>query len=210
MSHVLLVQSSPRGAASQSNRLSRKLAAGLSARCGLPLVVRDCSALPALTADAIAAMATAPPQWPPARRTDVAPLAAASSTAASDELSAELLAASVVVVATPLHNLTVAVGLKAWADHVARYGVTFREESDGSLTGLARDCQMYAVVTSGAVPIGSPADFATSWLRAYAGFLGFAAFMSIGQAGETEAAIALADETVDKAIADFTVRSRDE
>ena len=55
--------------------------------------------------------------------------------------------------------------------------------------------------TSGAVPIGSPADFATAWLRAYAEFIGIRDFTSVGQAGEADEAAALGDRAVDAALA---------
>jgi FMN-dependent NADH-azoreductase len=46
MSHILLITSSPRGADSLSSRLATELAAGIKARTGGTLTVRDLTADP--------------------------------------------------------------------------------------------------------------------------------------------------------------------
>lgn len=56
----------------------------------------------------------------------------------SNELTNELLAADVLVIASPMYNFTISSTLKAWLDHVIRAGVTFKythARPQGLLTG---------------------------------------------------------------------------
>ena len=52
--------------------------------------------------------------------------AQADALARSDALIDELVAADVVVIAAPMYNFGIPSALKAWIDHVARAGRTFR------------------------------------------------------------------------------------
>jgi len=70
-----------------------------------------------------------------------------------------------------LRPLRFAGSLKAWADLVARVGVTFQYAETGPV-GLLEDKPVYVIVTSGGVPINSPADWATGWLTQFLGFIG--------------------------------------
>jgi FMN-dependent NADH-azoreductase len=49
----------------------------------------------------------------------------------SEELIQELESANCVAIATPMHNFTVPVGLKAWIDHVVRVRRTFDATAHG-------------------------------------------------------------------------------
>ena len=91
--------------------------------------------------------------------------------AESDTLVAELVAADVLVIGTPIYNFAIPAALKAWLDQVARPRVTFRYTEDGSV-GLLEGKKAYIVLASGGVPVGSPVDFATPYLRHMLGFLG--------------------------------------
>ena len=91
--------------------------------------------------------------------------------AESDTLVAELEAADVLVIGTPIYNFAIPAALKAWFDQVARPRVTFRYTEDGSV-GLLGGKKAYIVVASGGVPVGSPVDFATPYIRHMLGFLG--------------------------------------
>ena len=97
--------------------------------------------------------------------------AAAPGLAESDALIAELKAADVLVIGTPIYNFSIPAALKAWFDQVARASVTFRYTQDGPV-GLLEGKKAYVVVASGGVPVGSPVDFATPYLRHMLGFLG--------------------------------------
>lgn len=89
----------------------------------------------------------------------------------SDELVAELQAADTIVIATPMYNFGIPAALKAWIDLIARAGVTFRYTETGP-EGLLKDKKAYVIVASGGVPVGSPVDFVTPYLKHALAFLG--------------------------------------
>jgi FMN-dependent NADH-azoreductase len=102
--------------------------------------------------------------------------------ARSDELVAELEAADVLVIGAPMYNFSVPAVLKAWIDMVARAGLTFRYTENGP-EGLLRGKKAYVIAPSGGVPVGSPMDFATPYLRHVLGFVGITDVEFIGAAG---------------------------
>src|SRR5471032_3122486 len=55
----------------------------------------------------------------------------------SDTLVDELIAADVVVIAAPMYNFSVPSTLKAWIDHIARVGRTFKYGANGPEGQLA-------------------------------------------------------------------------
>lgn len=118
--------------------------------------------------------------------------------AEGQQLIDELRAADAVVIAMPIYNFSAPASLKAWADLIARVGVTFKYTDTGPV-GLLADRPTYIVVTSGGVPIDSPADWATGWLRQFLGFLGIST-VTVVKAGELnmdpEGAVASAREAV--------------
>lgn len=89
----------------------------------------------------------------------------------SDELVAELQAADAIVIGVPVYNFSIPATLKAWIDMVARAGLTFRYTKDGP-QGLLKDKKVYLAIASGGVPVDSPADFATPYLRHILKFIG--------------------------------------
>ncbi len=89
----------------------------------------------------------------------------------TDALVEELKAADIVVVGAPTYNFGIPAALKAWIDHVAQPGRTFRYTENGPV-GLLSDTKVYVVNASGGVPVGSPADFVTPYLKHVFGFLG--------------------------------------
>ena len=95
----------------------------------------------------------------------------AASLRESDELVAELQAADVIVIGSPIYNFGVPAALKAWADMIARARLTFRYTSEGP-EGLLKGKKAYVVIASGGVPVDSPVDFATPYLRQILGFVG--------------------------------------
>ena len=100
----------------------------------------------------------------------------------SDELVAELAAADVLVIGAPIYNFSIPATLKAWIDLVARPRLTFRYTKNGP-EGLMKDKQAYVLVSSGGVPVGSPVDFATPYLRHALAFIGITDVVFIGAAG---------------------------
>ena len=100
----------------------------------------------------------------------------------SDTLVAELVAADVVVIGAPIYNFSVPATLKAWIDMIARARLTFQYTENGP-EGLLKKKKAYVVVPSGGVPVGSPMDFATPYLRHALGFVGITDVEFIGAQG---------------------------
>lgn len=91
--------------------------------------------------------------------------------AKSDAMVAELEKADVVVIGAPIYNFGVPAALKAWIDMIARARLTFRYTENGP-EGLLKGKKAYVVIASGGVPVDSPYDFATPYLRQALGFVG--------------------------------------
>lgn len=89
----------------------------------------------------------------------------------SDGLIDELKRAEVVVIGLPLYNFGVPSTLKAYFDHVARAGVTFRYTEQGPV-GLLRGKRVYVTAARGGLYAGTAADTQTAYLRTFLGFLG--------------------------------------
>lgn len=118
--------------------------------------------LPHFTAQTITALNTAPEQRMPEQQ-HIVELA--------DTLIAELQAADVLIIAAPMYNFSVPSTLKAWVDHVARAGVTFRYTQNGP-EGLVGDKPVYVVTTRGGIHKDEPSDGAIPFLHTYLNFLG--------------------------------------
>jgi FMN-dependent NADH-azoreductase len=161
MTQILRIDASARSDAS----ISRKLADQIVARFDdAAVTARDVGgeAVPQVTETWIGANFT-----PADERTDDH----AATLALSDAMVAELQTADIVVISTPIYNFGVPGALKAWADLVARVGVTFRYTEDGPV-GLLEGKRAIVAVASGGTKVGSDIDFATPWLRFFLGFLG--------------------------------------
>ena len=89
----------------------------------------------------------------------------------SDQLIDELRWADHIVLTTPMYNFGVPATLKAWIDLVCRAGVTFRYGSNGPV-GLLEGKRVDIIITTGGVPLGSPVDFVSGYLRQVFGFIG--------------------------------------
>ena len=89
----------------------------------------------------------------------------------SDELVAELRAADVLVVGVPMYNFGIPSPLKAWFDHVARAGVTFRYTDQGP-QGLLTGKRAVLLHTRGGSYAGTAADHQAPHVRQFLGFLG--------------------------------------
>ncbi|MDJ0750765.1 MAG: NAD(P)H-dependent oxidoreductase [Woeseiaceae bacterium] len=102
--------------------------------------------------------------------------------AASDALVAELKEADVLVIGAPIYNFSIPAVLKAWIDMIARARLTFRYTENGP-EGLLTGKKAYVIVPSGGVPIGSPVDFATPYLKQALAFVGITDVEFIGAKG---------------------------
>ena len=116
----------------------------------------------------------------------------------SDALVDELLAADTIVIGAPMYNFSVTSGLKAWIDHVARAGRTFKYGASGP-EGLVSGKKVYVFVASGGVYSEGPAaayDHVTTYLRSVLGFLGMTDVTFIVAEG-----VAMGEQAVAAAIA---------
>lgn len=95
----------------------------------------------------------------------------ARAAATADALVKELLAADTLVIGVPVYNFLIPSTLKAWFDHVARAGTTFRYTGNGP-EGLIDGTRAYVFVTSGGQYADTDIDFAAQYVRHMLGFLG--------------------------------------
>ena len=161
---ILEVSSSGRRDGSATRALSADLIAALEAKHdSIEVTQRDVSlGIPFVNEAWIAANFTPEQDRTPAQL---------ETLALSDELVAELRNADTLVIGVPVYNFSIAATLKAWIDMVARARVTFRYTANGP-EGLLKDKKAYLVVATGGVPVGSPVDFATPYLRHALSFIG--------------------------------------
>lgn len=89
----------------------------------------------------------------------------------ADALIAELQRTDLVVLGVPMYNFQVPTQLKAWFDHVARAGVTFRYTANGP-EGLLKGKRAVVFASRGGQHVGQPTDTVTPWLRTILGFVG--------------------------------------
>jgi len=161
---ILEINASGRRSDSVSRKLTRELVDALGARHRDTEVVRRdlAEGIGLVDEDWIAANFTAEEDRDATHRERLAE---------SDGLVAELEAADVVVIGTPIYNFGVPASLKAWVDMIARARLTFRYTENGP-EGLLRGKKAYVVVASGGVPVDSAVDFATPYLRQALRFVG--------------------------------------
>ncbi|MEK1850532.1 MAG: FMN-dependent NADH-azoreductase [Phyllobacterium sp.] len=204
MSSILLVTSSPRGAASHSTRVATELAQKLKAKTpGAKIVTRDLAKnpLPHIDADYTSGIYT-PAESRSAQQQSVVGV--------SDAIVDELFAADAVVIATGLINFNISSTLKSWIDHIARAGKTFSYGADGP-KGLVTGKKVYLVIASGGVYSSGPAapfDHATPYLKTTLGFLGMTDVevvriegVAMGPEAEEKAISSALDYTSDLALA---------
>jgi FMN-dependent NADH-azoreductase len=138
--NILLVSCSPRGEDGESHRLSRRIVDFLRQQVPAAAVTRrdiGDGSLPHVDANYALAQHAFPPGLPHE-----------GAIARSEALIEELERSDVLVIATPMHNLTVPSTLKAWIDHVVRARRSFTVTAQGKV-GLLRDRPVYVAVASG-------------------------------------------------------------
>ncbi len=188
--NILRIDSSARYSDSVGRDLASRLIERLNPNGDATVTSRDLGAGLSLLDEPTIGAAFTPPE---ARSADQAELLTEGQ-----QMIDELKAAAAVVIAMPIYNFSAPASLKAWADLVARVGVTFQYTETGPV-GLLEDKPVYVIVTSGGVPISSPADWATGWLTQFLGFIGLTS-VTVVEAGELnmnpEAATAAAQQVV--------------
>ncbi|MBL4819633.1 MAG: NAD(P)H-dependent oxidoreductase [Gammaproteobacteria bacterium] len=203
MTKLLTLKSSLLGDTSVSNELIDNFIDSLTARgMELETVTRDLSrqGIPHLDGEWLSASSA-----PATRRTNEQQ----QKINYADELISELKAAELIVIGAPMYNFMVPTQLKAWIDHVAKAGITFRYTENGSV-GLLNDKEVVVVVTSGGIHKTGETDHMRPFLKTVLGFLGlnnveFAVASGLNMGPETrEAGINHAREYLNK-IADQLV-----
>ena len=89
----------------------------------------------------------------------------------SDALIDELKRADIIVIGLPMYNFGVPSQLKAYFDHIARAGVTFKYTATGPV-GLLTGKKVYVFAARGGLYAGSPLDTQTGYVRDFLAFLG--------------------------------------
>jgi FMN-dependent NADH-azoreductase len=169
MPTLLHIDASPRGAYSISRQLSAAFVDAWKAKhSDGKVVTRDLNTtgLTFVDMDWIAGAYSSPDQHTPEHK---------KALAISDELTAELLEADEIVLATPMYNFAVPAITKAWIDHVVRVGKTFKVDETG-YHGLATGKKVTFLIASGGVYTpGSPAEGynqESPYLQSIFGFMG--------------------------------------
>ncbi|MDQ8727581.1 NAD(P)H-dependent oxidoreductase [Bradyrhizobium sp. LHD-71] len=164
--NILHIDCSPRPE-SHSRQLSAAIVARLiGVTSGATIIRRDFAAAPLPHASLDYATALSSP----------ATLAAPPKGALdrSEVLIREVEAADVIVIGTPMHNLTVPSVLKAWIDQILRAGRTFMSTPAGKV-GMLGDRPVFVGIASGGVFSGEKAnqpDFLTPYLSVVLGSIG--------------------------------------
>jgi FMN-dependent NADH-azoreductase len=89
----------------------------------------------------------------------------------SDKLIDELKQADIIVLGLPMYNFGVPSQLKAYFDHIARVGITFKYTDKGPV-GLLTGKKAYVFAARGGLYVGTSLDTQTSYVRDFLRFLG--------------------------------------
>ena len=164
MTNILRVESSIKGEASVSRKLTDRIVARLTAADrNATVTLRDLSTgVPHIDGAWMGAVFT-----PAEARTPEQ----ADRAAYSDALLAEVRAADTLVIALPVYNFGVPAPLKGWIDHLARKGETFQYTEAGP-EGLLKGKRAIIALSSDGTKIGSEIDFASGYIRHMLGFFG--------------------------------------
>jgi FMN-dependent NADH-azoreductase len=150
----------------QSSRLANQFVAAFhKRRPEAKIVVRDVAAaepVPHLNAERFGAFITKPEERSAAQHAVVA---------YSDILINELKQADVIVLGLPMYNFGLPSQLKAYFDHIARVGATFKYTEKGPV-GLLTGKKAYVFAARGGVYAGTPLDTQTSYVRDFLRFIG--------------------------------------
>ena len=165
MSRVLVIESSARQQGSVSRELTQQFIANWKAANPADQIqIRDVAAnpLPHLDLTLLGGWMTPAEQQSEAEK---------AALVRSNELTDELLAADVLVLAAPMYNFAIPSTLKAWLDHVLRAGVTFKYTETGP-QGLLTGKRAIVLTARGGIYAGSALDHQEPYLRQALAFIG--------------------------------------
>jgi FMN-dependent NADH-azoreductase len=174
--NILQINSSLRGAQSESTRVANAIVAKVAAaNPGATVNVRDLGANPHPVLDEAALGALFTPA-------DQRTAEQAARVALDDALIAEAQAADVIVLGAPMYNFGMPIQLKAWFDAIARAGVTFRYTENGP-EGLLKNKKVFVAAARGGIyPLD--ADPQVPHIRMLLNFLGLTDHEFIYSAGQ--------------------------
>ena len=171
----------------QSSRLAEQFVAEwTAANPEGEAIVRDLARDPVshLTAERFQAFLTKPEERTAAQQAEAQ---------VSDALIAELQRADTIVIGLPMYNFGVPSTLKAYFDHIARAGVTFKYTAKGPV-GLLTGKKAYVFAARGGIYAGTPRDTQTAYVRDFLAFLGitdvefvYAEGLAINEASKADA-----------------------
>jgi len=166
MTTLLQINASINDDNGQSSQMANQFVALFHARNpDAKVVVRNVAAaepVPHLNAERFGAFITKPEERSVAQHAVVA---------YSDSLIYELKQADVIVLGLPMYNFGVPSQLKAYFDHIARAGVTFKYSEKGPV-GQLTGKKVYVFAARGGLYAGTPMDTQTSYVRDFLRFLG--------------------------------------
>ena len=166
MTTLLQINASINTGTGQSSQLANQFVAAFhERRPDAKIVVRDVAAtepVPHLNAERFGAFITKPEARSAAQRAVVA---------YSDTLIDELRRADIIVLGLPMYNFGVPSQLKAYFDHIARVGETFKYTDKGPV-GQLTGKKVYVFAARGGLYAGTPLDTQTSYVRDFLRFLG--------------------------------------
>ncbi|MFI4866463.1 MAG: FMN-dependent NADH-azoreductase [Steroidobacterales bacterium] len=165
MTTLLQINASIHADHGQSSQLATKFVQAFANRHpDARIILRDLASdtVPHLSADRFAAFLSKPGERS-AAQSDVV--------AYSDTLIGELRQADVIVLGLPMYNFGVPSQLKAYFDHIARAGETFRYTATGPV-GLLTGKKVYVFAARGGLYAGTALDTQTSYVRDFLRFVG--------------------------------------
>jgi len=193
MKSLLQINTSIFSGNGQSSRLANEFVAQLDAG---NVVVRDLASepVPHLDAERFAAF-LAKPETRTAKQKEVLDY--------SDTLIDELRRADVIVLGLPMYNFGLPSNLKAYFDHIARAGVTFKYTDKGAV-GLLTGKKAYVLATRGGLYAGTAADTQSAYIRQILAFVGITDVEFVFAEG-----LAMGPQSRDKALAMSRARVQD-
>jgi FMN-dependent NADH-azoreductase len=202
MKNLLQINASIFGENGQSRRLADQFVSGWrAANRDATVTVRDVTGepVPHLTGERFSALIGKPEERDAQQQAVVD---------YSDALIEELKRADVIVLGLPMYNFGIPSTLKAYFDHVARAGVTFRYTEHGPI-GLLTGKKVYVFAARGGIYQGTPGDIPTAYVRQILGFIGltdvefiYAEGLAMGEENK-QAGVAQAEAATGQLIADL-------
>jgi FMN-dependent NADH-azoreductase len=165
MTTLLQINTSLFSSGGQSSKLAEDFVAAWRVRHpDGRIIIRDLAAnpLPHLTAERFQAFLAKPEARTPEQKAIVAE---------SDALIDELKAADQIVLGLPMYNFGIPSTLKAYIDHIARAGVSFRYTANGP-EGLIGDRKLTVLAARGGRYAGTPKDTQSGYVRDFFNFIG--------------------------------------